>query len=402
MIAGNAIVGQSGGPTSVINSSLLGVIETSVACDRISEIYGMRYGLDGLLGEKLIDLGNQDRRVLEGLRSTPSSALGSSRHKLKQEELPVLQRLFEKYNIRYFFMIGGNDTMDTVHRVEEWCKGVGWELYGVGIPKTVDNDLFGTDHTPGFPSAARYNILSTLQAGVLARDMQKVDKFVIYQTIGRDAGWLAAATAVASGGEGDAPHLIYCPEIPFQKDAFLEDAVECVRKYGWVSIVVSEGIRDLEGNPVSATSSTDDFNNPEFGAMGGGSVGLALHRMLMDSTGWRGEFQVIESLNMCAMDRALRTDIEEAYECGCRAVQLASEGDSGVMVTILRKSSNPYQAQYGKVALADVAIRAKTMPREYFNSAGNYVTDSFIDYISPLVGKIPNYVRFPIGGLGDR
>ena len=249
---GNAVIGQSGGPTSVINSSLAGVINASVDSELISEIYGMNYGIEGFLSEKLVDLGNQKPKILEGLRSTPSSALGSSRYKLSDTDLPNILEILKKYNIRFFFLIGGNDTMDTIHRVEKYCKNQSYDLKGIGIPKTVDNDLFGTDHTPGFPSAARYNMLSVAQSGVLARDMQKVDKFVIYQTIGRDAGWLAAATALAKNKESDAPHLIYCPERPFNKEEFLQDAKDCITKYGWVSIIVSEGLLYSDGTPVSA------------------------------------------------------------------------------------------------------------------------------------------------------
>ncbi|MEA1911894.1 MAG: diphosphate--fructose-6-phosphate 1-phosphotransferase, partial [Spirochaetota bacterium] len=239
---GNVIIGQSGGPTSVINSSLAGVIDAAANSDQIDKIYGMNYGIKGFMDSKLIDLGNQKKVILEGLHKTPSSALGSSRHKLIEDDLPTILGVLIKYDIRYFFLIGGNDTMDTIHRVEKYCREQNYDLKGIGIPKTVDNDLFGTDHTPGFPSAARYNMLSVAQSGVLARDMQKVDKFVIYQTIGRDAGWLAAATALAKKQESDAPHLIYCPERPFKKEEFLEDSKKCIENYGWVSIVVSEGL----------------------------------------------------------------------------------------------------------------------------------------------------------------
>ena len=329
MLRGSAVIGQSGGPTSVINSSLAGVIEASLNNPSIENIYGMNYGIEGLMNERLIDLGVQDMSVIEGLRLTPSSSLGSSRHKLAEEDFPVILDVLRKFNIRYFFLIGGNDTMDTVNRIEERCRRDNWELRGIGIPKTVDNDLFGTDHTPGFASAARYNMLSVLQAGVLARDMQRVDKFVIYQTIGRDAGWLAAATALAGESPEDAPHLIYCPERPFNKDEFLEDAKACVKKYGWVSVVVSEGLKYPDGTPVSATESKDNFNNTEYGAMGGGSAAVNVHRILSEETGWRGEFQITESLNMSAIDRAAGLDLEEAYLCGRRAVELAAEGFSG-------------------------------------------------------------------------
>lgn len=389
----NAIIGQSGGPTSVINSSLAGVIDAVLASDKIDAIYGMKYGIEGFLNEKLIDLGNQNPVVLKGLRHTPSSALGSSRYKLTENDLPFILEILKKYEIRYFFLIGGNDTMDTIHRVEKYCRSNRYELKGIGIPKTVDNDLFGTDHTPGFPSAARFNMLSVAQSGVLARDMQKVDKFVIYQTIGRDAGWLAAATALAKKQESDAPHLIYCPERSFNKVEFLEDARECIKKYGWVSIVVSEGLLYPDGAPVSAAQEKDSFNNREFGAMGGASVGLNVHKILKDATGFRGEFQITESLNMCAIDRAVSMDIKEAYDCGREAVQLALSGKSGYMVTIERVSDNPYNIVLGKTELSNVAIRTKAMPEDYINDRGNFVTEKFIGYMRPLIGIIPDYIQ---------
>ena len=185
--------------------------------------------------------------------------------------------------------------MDTIHRVETYCKSVNYELIGIGIPKTVDNDLFGTDHTPGFASAARSNILNVMQAGLLARDMQRVDRFVIYQTIGRDAGWLAAATALAKKDEEDAPHLIYAPEFHFDRDKFLKDVDACIKKYGWVSVVCGEGLKYADGTPVSSATTKDKFNNTEFGAMGGASVALSLHRIITDEFGYRGEFQITES-----------------------------------------------------------------------------------------------------------
>ncbi len=390
---GYALIGQSGGPTSVINSSLAGVINASLNSKEISGIYGMNYGIEGFLNEKIIDLGYQKPEIIKGLRTTPSSALGSSRYKLADSDLPKVLILLKKYNIRYFFLIGGNDTMDTIHRVEKYCKSQAYDLKAIGIPKTVDNDLFGTDHTPGFPSAARYNMLSVAQSGVLARDMQKVDKFVIYQTIGRDAGWLAAATALAKNKESDAPHLIYCPERPFNKEHFLQDAKDCITKYGWVSIVVSEGLLYHDGTPVSAAKEKDSFNNKEFGAMGGASVGLNIHKILKDETGFRGEFQITESLNMCAIDRAVPKDLEEAYECGKEAVRLAVSGNSGYMVTIERISESPYKTAFGKTELSNVAIRAKAMPDDFINDRGNFVTEKLITYMRPLIGEIPNYVE---------
>ena len=393
MIKGNALIGQSGGPTSVINSSLAGVIKKASESAFIQNIYGMNYGIEGFMQEQLFDLGKQPKKIIDGLRKTPSSALGSSRHKVKDEDFPVILNVLKKYDIRYFFLIGGNDTMDTIHRVEEYCRSQKYELTGIGIPKTVDNDLFGTDHTPGFASAARSNILNVLQAGVLARDMQRVDKFVIYQTIGRDAGWLAAATALAKKNEDDAPHLIYCPEFHFSREKFLREVDECIKRYGWVSIVCGEGLKYADGTPVSASTLKDKFNNTEFGAMGGASVATNLHRMIVDEFGYRGEFQITESLIMSDFVRASETDLDEAYKCGVEAVKLAEKGESGVMVTIDRVSNKPYKIKFGKAPLKEVAVEAKPMPLDYFNEEGNNVSSKFIDYMKPLVGELPKFVR---------
>lgn len=388
---GNAIIGQSGGPTSVINASLAGAIDAAMKSENIETIYGMNYGIEGFMQEKLINLSAQKKEVLEGLKTTPSSALGSSRHKVTESDFPRILEVLKKFNIRYFFLIGGNDTMDTIHRVEKYCRTQGYQLYGVGIPKTVDNDLFGTHHTPGFMSAARYNILSVKQSGVLARDMQKVDKFVIYQTIGRDAGWLAASTALAKEKESDAPHLIYMPETKFNKAEFLADAKECIEKYGFCSIVCGEGIKYADGTPVSSSQTKDKFNNIEFGAMGGSSVALQLHRMLREETGLRGEFQITESLIMCGADRGVEKDVEEAFACGKEAVRLATAGESGVMVTIVVDENGA--TSFSKAPLSEVAVNAKEMPRDFINERGNFVTEKFYDYMKPLVSNLPHYVE---------
>jgi 6-phosphofructokinase 1 len=393
MVKGNALIGQSGGPTSVINSSLAGIIEAGQRAPFIESVYGMQWGIEGFMKEMIYDLSGQSLSTLKGLRTTPSSALGSSRHKLKEEDLELILRLLKKYNIRYLFMIGGNDTMDTIHRIEKYCRQNGYELTGTGIPKTVDNDLFGTDHTPGFPSAARSNILNVYQAGVLARDMQKVDKFVVYQTIGRDAGWLAAATAMAKKHEEDAPHLIYTPEFVFEKDKFLGDVDRCIKKYGWVSVVCGEGIKYGDGTPVSASTTRDKFSNTEFGAMGGASAGINLHQMISKEFGYRGEFQVTESLIMSDFVRSVKRDLDEAYKCGEEAVSLAGRGESGYMVTIDRISDEPYKIQFGKIELKEVAVAARPMSVEFFNENGNFVSDRFITYMKPLTETLPDFTK---------
>jgi 6-phosphofructokinase 1 len=398
MLKGNAIVGQSGGPTAVINASLAGVIETSIRSKTIDRILGMRFGIEGVLNDFLLDLSSESPPTVKGLRTTPSSALGSSRLKLQDEHFERILRQLKRYNIRYFFMIGGNDTMDTIHRVVEYACRHGYEMQGVGVCKTVDNDLFGVDHTPGFPSAARYVALSVLQGGLLARDMQRVDQFTIFQTVGRSAGWLPAAAACAKHAAADPPHLILMPERPFQRDAFLDAVADTQRKYGFVSIVCGEGITNPDGTPVSASETKDAFHNVEFGAMGGTSAAMLLHRIISDRFGWRGEFQVTESLQMCGADRAVKLDIDEAYGCGREAVRLAEQGIGGVMVTIERDSKHgeAYRSRYGTIPLRDVANAARPMPDKFIRRDGMFVTKAFLDYAQPLVGELPTYASLTI------
>ncbi|MDR0870331.1 MAG: 6-phosphofructokinase [Planctomycetaceae bacterium] len=395
---GNAILGQSGGPTAVINSSLCGIIQEALKHSKaggiITDVLGMRFGIEGFMNDEVINLGKQQPEIIEGLKTTPSSALGSCRYKLQDKDFPKVLEQLKKYNVRYYFLIGGNDTMDTIHRVEKYCKEQGYDLCGVGVPKTVDNDLFATDHTPGFPSAARYVALSVKQAGMLARDMKRVDQFVVFQTVGRSAGWLPAAAAAAKLNEDDAPHIILLPERPFVLEQFLKEAKAVYNKFGWVSVVCGEGVCYADGKPISASQTADKFSNVEFGAMGGTSAAMVLHRILSQEFGWRGEFQIVESLQMSAADRAVALDIEEAYRCGQRAVQLAAAGQSGVMVTINRLSNSPYKIELGTAPLSQVANGEKPMPDEFICKDKLYVTEQCLDYLRPLIGTLPGYVRF--------
>lgn len=398
MLKGNALVGQSGGPTSVINASLLGVTEAAIQSKSIPRVLGMRFGIEGVLGNYLLDLTAENPKTLKGLRGTPGSALGSSRHKLQEQDFQPILKQLKRYNIRYLFMAGGNDTMDTINRVTEYAASVGYEMVGVGVPKTVDNDLFGVDHTPGYPSAARYVAMSILQAGILARDMQRVDPFVIFQTVGRSAGWLPAAAALAAENDGDPPHIILMPERPFEEQKFLNAAEKAYKRFGFVSVVCGEGITHADGTPVSASQVKDKFSNVEFGAMGGSSAAMVLHRMLRNAFGWRGEFEVTESLQMCAADRAVKLDVDEAYACGKEAVRLATRGTSGVMVTIERasKRGQKYRAKLGTIPLGKVAINARPMDDKYIGKDGMSVTKAFLDYARPLVGELPSYARLTI------
>ncbi|OHB56178.1 MAG: phosphofructokinase [Planctomycetes bacterium GWF2_42_9] len=399
---GNAIIGQSGGPTSVINSSLAGIVTKAKEFNGIKKILGMRYGIEGFMAENIIDLGSENSKTIAGLKQTPSSALGSCRYKLQDKDLPRVLELLKKYNIRYIFLIGGNDTMDTIHRVEAYARQNGYEMTGIGVPKTVDNDLFGTDHTPGFASAAKYVALSVQQAGLLAKDMQRVDQFVIFQCIGREAGWLTAASVFAKQDESDAPHILCLPERAFNKEKFLTKVKKCYKDFGFVSIVCGEGITYADGTPVSASQTKDKFNNVEFGAMGGTSTAVSLHKMITAKFGFRGEFQVTESLPMCAIDRAVQADIEEAFMAGKAAVGLAQEGKTGLMVTLNRKPGKKYECFTGSIGLHEVAVRAKPMPDEYLSKDGFGVTDAFIKYASPLVGPLPEFAELKYQKFADK
>jgi 6-phosphofructokinase len=385
-LRGNVLVGQSGGPTSVINSSICGVIQAALKSDIIDNVYGMSFGIEGFMNDEVIDLGKEAPETIEALRRTPGSALGSSRHKVKEHDFPRIIEQLKKYNIRYFFLAGGNDTMDTIHRIEERARAEGWEMRGIGVPKTVDNDLFCTDHTPGYASAANYVIRSVQQSGRLASDMQRVDQYVIFQTVGRDAGWLAASSVMAQTQEGLAPHLVYVPECLINKTQFIADVKAVHAKYGFVSIVCGEGIKWDDDTYVSAPETADKHGNPELGAMGGTSAAMNLHKLIARETGWRGEFQIVESLMMSGIDRASEVDLKESYEVGAYAFNLgAVQGKTAVMATIERTSNNPYTVVYGEAPLSKVAVAAKPMPREYMNEAGNYPSEAFIEYVKPLV-----------------
>ena len=397
---GIAVVAQTGGPTAVINSSLAGIISQCLKENNVEEVWGCHFGMKGLLEEDFINLSDAP---IDLLQQTPGSALGSSRIKLNTENIPRVLEVFKKYNIRYFFGIGGDDTQLNVYEVEKYCKEQGYELCGMGCPKTVDNDLPLTDHTPGFPSAARYTALSVFQGGRLTQDMQKVDQFVIYQTIGRSAGWLAAAPYGFKEKESDPPHIILMPETPFNEDKFVAFFKECYDKYGFVSIITGEGVMDEDGNPVSATKVKDDFGNKEFGAMGGVSVGMEIHKIITKHfPDMRGEFQVTESLPMCADDRTVDIDVKEAFELGVKAVELAANGESGFMTTIERLEGPEYKTRIGKVPLCDVGGKQKPIPAEYIAENGMDMTPAFNEYIRPLLGNKPKYADLSILNSVDK
>lgn len=389
---GNAIIGQSGGPTSVINASLAGVIYAVRKFSKIKNLYGMKFGIEGMLQENIINLSLEDPNIIYDLIRTPSSILGSCRYKIQSTDCEKALTILKKYDIRYFFIIGGNDSMDTIAKINKFCAQNGYDLRCIGIPKTVDNDLCGTDFCPGYPSAARYIALSVKQAGRIAQDMQTSTHFVVHQTVGRDSGWLAASAALARQKEGDAPHLIYLPERPITKEKVLSDVDACYRKYGWVSISCGEGIIWENGDVVSDPRLSDRFSNIEFGAVSGSSSAIVLHSLISKELGLLGEFQITESLQMSAIDRASEIDLEIAFKLGEKALEFASY-TTNKMVAIDIVSYSPFKYNISSIDLGLVANKTKSMPDTYISKSGNDISEEFIQYLTPIAGEIPRYLE---------
>ena len=381
----NIIVGQSGGPTSVINSSLAGVYKNAVERG-FDKVYGMLHGIQGLLDEQYIDLSTQIHSELdiELLKRTPSAFLGSCRYKLPESlEDPVYPRLFKKFeemNIGWFFYIGGNDSMDTVLKLSNYAKSIQSDVKIIGVPKTIDNDLFATDHTPGFGSAAKYVASTVLE---IAHDayIYKIPAVIIIEIMGRDAGWLTASSALARTTYSQAPDLIYLPEVAFSKEQFLADVKDKLTKQKTVIVAVSEGIHDADGNYISSDSAVAD----KFGHAQLSGAGKALEYLVRDEIGVKVRSIELNVLQRCAGHIASRTDITESFSLGQAAVKYAAEGKTGIMAAIERISNDPYQWVIKSADVADIANEAKSVPVEWINEAGNDVTDEMIDYLRPLI-----------------
>ena len=385
-IRGNVIVGQSGGPTAVINSSLAGVFKT--AKDRgANKVYGMLHGIQGLLQERYVDLEDHIKNDLdiELLKRTPSAYLGSCRFKLPDisQDREIYDKIFDilnKLEIEYFFYIGGNDSMDTVLKLSNYAKSIQSDVKIIGVPKTIDNDLFATDHTPGFGSAAKYVASTVLE---IAHDayIYKIPAVIIIEIMGRDAGWLTASSALARTTYSQAPDLIYLPEVAFSKEQFLADVKDKLTKQKTVIVAVSEGIHDADGNYISSDSAVAD----KFGHAQLSGAGKALEYLVRDEIGVKVRSIELNVLQRCAGHIASRTDITESFSLGQAAVKYAAEGKTGIMAAIERISNDPYQWVIKSADVADIANEAKSVPVEWINEAGNDVTDEMIDYLRPLI-----------------
>jgi 6-phosphofructokinase 1 len=392
-LKGNLIVGQSGGPTAVINSSLCGVIQEALRHDEIQNIYGMVHGILGVLNEDLIDLRRQDPRVIDGLKRTPAAALGSCRYKLSEEDYGKILEVFKRYNIRYFIYIGGNDSMDTAHKVGELAKKEGYELRCMGVPKTVDNDLAGTDHCPGYGSVARWNAIATRDAGRDTEAIGVVDNVKIIETMGRNTGWITASTALARDSEDSAPHLIYLPERVFDREKFLADVDRVYSKLGYCLITVCEGLKDETGEYLVASGRAVDVD--KFGHKQLGGVAAYLCDLIATELKIKARFDKPGTIQRSSTLLASRTDLEEAYMVGAKAVELAVGGISDKMVSLVRESDHPYRCTTSTVDLDYVANAEKKVPDEFINEEGNFVTEEYYKYARPLIGDpLPEYIRF--------
>jgi len=391
-LIGNAVVGQSGGPTAVINSSLAGVIEEGLRRREIRAVYGGVHGVLGMLREEFVDLGRQDAAVIRGLRHTPSATLGSCRHKITQDECGRLVEIFRKYSIRYYFYIGGNDSADTSSKVSKAAKAAGYDLRVIAVPKTVDNDLAVTDHSPGYGSVARWLAMSVRDAGLDTEAIGVVDTVKIIEVMGRNAGWITAATALARDHEDAAPHLIYLPERPFDEKRFLADVKAVYDRLGYVVITVCEGLKDESGAYITASSRAIDTDR--FGHRQLGGVGDYMCDLVAGGLGMKARYDKPGTIQRVSAALASQVDLEEAYQVGVHAVQCAVSGISDKMVMIQRQPGPDYAVEMGTVDLEAVANAEKLVPPEFINEEGNDVTQAFLDYARPLIGgPLPPYAR---------
>ena len=383
----NAFYAQSGGVTAVINASACGVIETCRKHKgRIGKVYAGRHGILGALTEDLIDTGQESAASIRALRHTPSGAFGSARYKLKKfEDNPAqYQRLievFKAHDIGYFFYNGGGDSADTCLKVSVLAEKLGYPLTAIHVPKTVDNDLPITDCCPGFGSVAKYVAVSIREAGFDVASMARTStKVFVLEVMGRHAGWIAAAGGLAAEKAGDSPHIILFPEIPFDEERFLARAKECVDKYGYCAVVVSEGVRNAEGKFLADAGTRDAFGHAQLGG-----VGPVVAQLVKEKLGYKYHWAVADYLQRAARHIASKVDVEQAYAVGKAAVEFALKGHHAVMPTIVRTSQKPYRWKIGMAPLEKVANVEKMLPRDYITADGFHITAKGRRYLAPLI-----------------
>jgi 6-phosphofructokinase len=384
----NAFYAQSGGVSAVINASACGVIETARKHrGKIGKLYAGRHGIVGALTEDLIDTGKESAATIRALRHTPGGAFGSARYKLagidkNRAQYERLIEVFRAHDIGYFFYNGGNDSMDTAHKVSQIGAQMGYPIVCIGVPKTVDNDLAVTDCCPGFGSAAKYIAVATREAALDVLSMARTStKVFVLEVMGRHAGWLAAAGGLAGDRKSDAPHVILFPEITFDRGAFLERVKACVESYGYCVVVVSEGVRNAEGKFLAEAGTKDAFGHAQLGG-----VGPVVAQMTQEAFGYKFHWAVADYLQRSARHIASKVDVEQAYAVGKAAVEFALKGKNAVMPTIVRKSSSPYRWTIGEAPLSAIANEEKKVPRNFITPDGFGITPACRRYLLPLIG----------------
>ena len=391
-LKGACIFGQSGGPTAVINASAYGVIKTALDSDLITKVYGASHGIKGVLEDKLYIMDEEDPKELEYLLHTPSSELGSCRYKIADPDVDDtdykrILEIFKKYDVRYFFYNGGNDSMDTCNKISKYMQSVGYECRVMGVPKTIDNDLFGTDHCPGYGSAAKYIATSCME---INKDARVYDNgmVTIVEIMGRHAGWLTAASALATEF-GSGPDLIYLPETDFNMDKFIADINRIYLKNKKVLVAVSEGIHYADGSFVSEakTSATDGFGHAQLGGLAALLADVVKKQLDVKVRGIE-----LSLLQRCGAHLASQTDIDEAFNAGKLAVESALNGETDKMISFDREEdeNGNYTIDYELIPLSSVANYEKKVPLEWINTTQNGLTHDFIDYALPLIQGEPN------------
>ncbi len=389
MIKGNLIVGQSGGCTPVINRSLVGIIEAGIRSSKIGKVFGMRYGILGVLEDNIVDLTHIGKERLALLRNTPASALGSCRYKLKDEDKKRVIAILKKYNLRHFLLIGGNDTAQTTLKVAEFAEEEGYELNVIAIPKTIDNDLPYTDHTPGYGSVSRFIAVTTQEAGRDSVAMKRVDPVKIIEVMGRNAGWLVASAALGKRRDCEPPHLLYFPEYPFSVEEFLTDIEKAYRKYGYAVAVISETVRDGNGRRIGERKSgvvKDSFGHKYVDSVAGILANIVEREMKI-----RARYDKPGTIQRMSMAYISKVDQKEAYMAGKKGVEFSLKGKTKIMVTIKRLSDNPYRVAYGSIGVEKIAGVEKLLPKSFVSRNKKYITEKFIKYALPLIGDIPDF-----------
>ncbi|MDR2213168.1 MAG: 6-phosphofructokinase [Pseudomonadales bacterium] len=386
MSARNVFYAQSGGVTAVINASACGVIETARQHPALGTVYAGRNGIIGALREELIDTSAVSDATIAMLRHTPAGAFGSCRYKLKgieqnRAEYERLLEVFKAHDIGYFFYNGGGDSQDTANKVAQFSQEMNFPITCIGIPKTVDNDLPLTDTCPGFGSVAKYIAVSIREAGLDVASMSESStKVFVMEVMGRHAGWIAGAAGLAAEHEGDAPHIIVFPEIPFDKPAFLAKVKSCVERYGYCAIVVSEGAHYADGTFLADAGGKDAFGHTQLGG-----VAPFLAAQIKAELGYKYHWAVPDYLQRAARHIASKTDVEQAYAVGKAAVEFALAGKNAVLPIIVRESSNPYRWSIAEAKLSEVANVEKKMPRDFISDDGFGITALAREYFAPLI-----------------